>query len=145
MREAVGNAYLFYFVIIFVSIFIAILAGSLSYSKAFKVKNNIINIIEEDGGWIKDSTEGKINTMLGQIGYSVAPQNITDCGNVRGDKREQILHNRNKDYLYCVYQIEENRGIRYRVVTYIYFDIPVINEVFRVPVQGETATLIDLD
>ena len=136
---------LFYFVITFIAIFIAILAGSLGYSKAFKIKNNIINIIEEDGTW-STSTETKVNTMLNRIGYSVTPNNISSCPSIVENGRTITpSHDRTKDFLYCVYKLDENRGTRYRVVTYIYFEIPVISEVLRIPVQGETKTMIDFN
>ena len=49
MKEAIGNAALFYIIITFVVIMIMFFVGSLSYSKAFKVKNKIVEEIEKEG------------------------------------------------------------------------------------------------
>ena len=46
MKEAIANAGIYNLVIIFVIILLAFFIGSLSYSKAFKVKNKIIEEIE---------------------------------------------------------------------------------------------------
>ena len=42
MKEAIANAGVFNLVIIFVIVLLAFFIGSLSYSKAFKTKNKII-------------------------------------------------------------------------------------------------------
>ena len=46
MREAIGGTWLFGIVILFIALFSAFLAYSVSYTKAFNTKNEIINIIE---------------------------------------------------------------------------------------------------
>ena len=45
MREARGGTWLFGIVILFIALFSAFLAYSVSYTKAFNTKNEIINII----------------------------------------------------------------------------------------------------
>ena len=47
MREAIGGTWLTQLIIIFMLIFVAFLALSLNYTKAFKVKNEILSIIEK--------------------------------------------------------------------------------------------------
>lgn len=150
MRESIGNAYLYTFVIIFVIIFVAFLVGSISYSKAFKIKNVIINTIEKNEGW-NATTENEINDMLASIGYSVTPNGVGACPEFNGVRSS---YNRENGYFYCVYRLNEFDGINtnvneyrgeyYRVVTFISFDIPVINGVLRIPVQGETKNIFDL-
>ena len=48
MRESIGGAWLVGIVITFVVLFTSYLALSVNYSKAFKVKNDIISLIEEN-------------------------------------------------------------------------------------------------
>ena len=50
MRESIGGAWLFGIVITFIFMFSAFLAYSVSYAKAFNVKNEVINIIEQNMG-----------------------------------------------------------------------------------------------
>ena len=49
MREAIGGTWIFSIVIVFIVLFTSFLAISVNYSKAFRVKNGIINIIEKTG------------------------------------------------------------------------------------------------
>ena len=51
MREAIGGTWLFGIVILFIALFSAFLAYSVSYTKAFNTKNEIINIIERNEGF----------------------------------------------------------------------------------------------
>lgn len=154
MREATGNAYIFYFVIIFTGIFIALLVGSISYSKAFRVKNIIIDAIETDGGWITgdcsangNSTCAKTLAALREVGYKVA---TPDCSasDINATGTVTVMQN-NGGYDYCVYRISTSsdsanyRGDYYKVVAYIYFDIPIIGKMLEFPVSGETKNIYD--
>lgn len=58
MRESIGGAWLVGIVITFVVLFTSYLALSVNYSKAFKVKNEIISLIEENEG-LTDKTQEK--------------------------------------------------------------------------------------
>ena len=68
MKEAIANAGIFNLIIIFVIILLMFFIGSLSYSKAFKVKNKIVEEIEKDQGYTS-STEARVEEWLGNIGY----------------------------------------------------------------------------
>ena len=80
MREAVGNTFIVNLLLVFLGVMSALLIGSISYSKAFKVKNRIIYIIEKYGDW--DVTAGgenlvqaEIEANLRDIGYHLALAN----------------------------------------------------------------------
>ena len=47
MRQAIGTTWILQLVIIFMLIFVAFLSLSLNYTKAFKIKNEIITTIEK--------------------------------------------------------------------------------------------------
>ena len=47
MKEAVGNSMVLTFIFVFIAIFIILFVGSIAYSKGFKVRNRIIDIIEK--------------------------------------------------------------------------------------------------
>ena len=47
MRESIGNSYIFGIVIALIGVIFLILIGSLSYSRAFKIKTRMIEIIEK--------------------------------------------------------------------------------------------------
>lgn len=61
MRESIGGLWLFSIVITFIVLFVSFLAYSISYTRAFKVKNEIINYIERAEGFT--TTEGDIRNI----------------------------------------------------------------------------------
>ena len=50
MREAIGGTWLFGLVLTFIVFFASFLAVSINYSKAFNVKNNIVDLISKYEG-----------------------------------------------------------------------------------------------
>ena len=161
MKEAIANAGVFNLVILFVIILLAFFIGSLSYSKAFKVKNKIIEEIEKDQGYttgVNDSTEERIEDWMKNIGYRQNVGNVKNTANcestVSGNGgNDGILINKTSDYQYCVYEFDTctlnsdraKCGKYYRVIAYMYFDVPVISQLLRLPVSGETMIFNEID
>ena len=50
MREATGNALLTMMITSIIAVIMIFFVGSISYSKSYKIKNYIVNEIEEYGG-----------------------------------------------------------------------------------------------
>lgn len=140
MREAIANANVFNLVIVFVIVLLGFFVGSLSYSKAYKVKNMIVNEIEKNEGWDED-VQKKVEESLNNIGYRVMPSiNVrADCENKESDGEVVSV---NSKYEYCIFKFKKDRGsketVYYRVIAYMYFDVPLINSMTKVPVVGET-------
>lgn len=138
MREAIGSSLLFNIVLTIVIIMIAFLIGSLAYSKAFKVKNRIIDIIVKNEDY-NDAAKKEINDMLSEVGYRKQKLNSqTKCSS------DSLVDRGGYDY--CVYRktSSNNDGnYYYKVVTYMYFDIPVIGRLLTFPVSGETKVIYD--
>ena len=135
MREAIGSSLLFNLILTIIIIMVAFLIGSLAYSKAFKVKNRIIDIIEKNGSY--EGSENEINSVLSDIGYRKSRTNNT-C------KKDSLVSN--GTYEYCVYKLQSSEmagNYYYKVTTYMYFDIPVINSLLKFPVSGETKVIYD--
>ena len=160
MKEAIANAGIFNLVIIFVIILIAFFIGSLSYSKAFKVKNKILEEIEKDQAYttgVNNSTEDRVEEWIGNIGYRVNTgntRNTTNCPTAVGNGGERgKLVNTDGDYQYCVYEFntctaradKAKCGKYYRVTAYMYFDIPILSGLLRIPVSGETMIFNEID
>lgn len=117
MREATGGALLIKIMLIFIAIYISFLAVSINYSLAFRVKNELISIIEVNEGY-SETTDQQIRQYLGEVGYTK-----------RGNK------------WYDVRAMDTPRGPYYKVTTYISFDFPVIGTFFTFPINGETRVL----
>lgn len=143
MREAIGNGLLMNLVIVIVSIVILFFVGILSYSKAYRIKNRIIEVIEEFGDY-NSSAVDMISTDLKNVGY-YAPSK----------KNCNETNENTTSYNYCIYRIDnqekvtgsgktntvEDGSYYYQVVTYVQFQFPVIGNLIKIPVKGETKIL----
>ncbi|MBR3199283.1 MAG: hypothetical protein IKG27_04640 [Bacilli bacterium] len=145
MKEAIANAGVFNLIIIFTIILMAFFIGSLGYSKAFKVKNYIINEIEKNEKWSRGVQE-KVDNWLGEIGYRRDGARKS-CPVIN---KKSAINDLQSSYHYCVYEFTNVRNEKgsasritrsskyYRVIAYMYFDVPVIGELVKIPVTGET-------
>lgn len=145
MRESIGNSYVFNIIIVFVGIIILILIGSLSYSKAFKIKTKVISIIEKNKGYNNTTVRTEIDDYLNTAGYRVTRTSERNnsslrCKDVNGVK----AMNTGNNYDYCIYRFDTVRGPYYRVTVFISFDIPVISSYLRIPMSGETRVIYEL-
>lgn len=145
MREAIGGGWLLTFVIVFVMLFSSYLAVSINYTKAFKVKNKIIDLIETNEGFTESknrdlnslseeelekdkSTEAKIFKVLKDIGYYTTLNVICDP---QEDGEAQSGG-------YCVKRIPAGLGAYYKVKTFILFELDLFNFTIQIPIKGET-------
>lgn len=144
MRESISNTFIFNLILVFITILIVLLVGSLSYSKAYKVKNKIIEIIEKHNSY--EAAREDISNVLKSIGYRVNRTGQQNCRPQTNDGGQSVYAiNKNSDYRYCVYPFSTARGRYYRVVAYMYFDIPIIGREIEIPVYGETKIIYELN
>ena len=135
MREAIGGSQVFNIIIIFLGIIIVLLVGSLSYSKVFKIKTKVINIIENNNGYNDDKVRTEIENYLRSTGYTVTKTNTSNtCPNINGVEAINTI----KSYDYCVYRFDTVKGSYYRVTVFISYDFPIISSYLRIPISGET-------
>ena len=140
MRESIGNAFLFNVIIVFTLIIILLLVGSLSYSKAFRVKNRIVEIIEKYKDYNMDA-KTEIEANLKSIGYKTNPNFTQKCS----DRGGTVMTDTSTLYRYCIVKFEDNpKGVYFGVTSYMYFEIPVIHSILEFPIYGETAVLYDM-
>ena len=159
MREAIGGNWLFNIVIFFVILFTGYLCMSINHTKAFNVKDDIIKIIERRNGFDNlsavNSTSDKaiindIVASLKQFGYrntSVCPS--SDGGSAwYGFDREGNKDNSNRNSAFCIREIDATGGKEdlastsyYQVVVFYQLDLPVINNLFRFKIKGDTKLL----
>ena len=137
MKAAIGNSLLLGIILTFVTTVLLILISSIVYTKAFRIKNKIVDVIEKYETYDTEKTQPEIDLLLREIGYKAnAFSNNASCSRY-GD--ESSLENSSSLYHYCVFRIEteKSNGYYYKVVTFAYLDIPLVNAV-QVPVYGET-------
>ena len=148
MKDAVGGSLLLNIVVIIVSIVILFFVGIIAYSKAYKIKNRIIEVIEKNENYSPDIAKEQLNNDLGRAGYIVASREQIN-NKCNGNNLNKIDYG--TGYLYCVYlknceNYDETTGVcegerNYEVVTYIHFNFPVIGDLMTFEVKGETKTL----
>lgn len=123
MRDAFGGAVNVLFIAIFIAIVNGYLAFTANYNKAFRIKNRIISLIEQNEGYDSSDEELKkrIKEEMTKIGYTAKDLNINGyiC---------------DKDYGYCVKDetapgsSPELTKKQYTVVAVVNVDIPVFKK-----------------
>lgn len=140
MREAVGGTWLFGIVISFIVLFSSYLAVSVNYSKAFQVKNKIVQNIEHNIGLNSDA-QAQNDTYMKSVGHAV----YSKC---KAGSHGFIPEPNNMGYLYCIDKITDDgaqhglKTTRYNVTVYFRLDLPIVGGIFTFPVTGETKNLI---
>ncbi len=144
MKESIAQAFILNLILFFFVILVLLLFGSINYSKAYKVKNRIITIIEKYGELSNDAKDEIVDNMV-KAGY----QTTTDGDN----KCEKLVNNGElvyplkddftgvRHYDYCVIEHDSSVGKYYQVVVYMKFEIPIIGGFLEFPVKGETKAL----
>lgn len=128
MRESIGGAVMLKVVMLFIIIINSYLALSVNYSKAFKVKNRIISLIEQYESY--DLAEKKIYEYLNETNYKVY-----DASCPSGYVSDPL------GYGFCYARIQDTtKGYYYKVVTYINIELAILNMIFQEPfkITGET-------
>ena len=68
MRQSIGTTFMLNFIILFIFLVFAFLAGTLSYYKAYRINNSIVNAIERFQGY-NDYSIQEINIKLQNLAY----------------------------------------------------------------------------
>lgn len=150
MKEAIGTSFVFNLIMVFVAIMIALFVGSLAYSKGFKVRNRVIDIIEKHGGYT-EAAQKEIDENLSTIGYRIstdATKQKTKCSeqfekHMGAESGSIEQNNTNTNYNYCVFSYNTSKGLYYGVTVYIHFDVPFLGDFFEIPVYGETRVIFE--
>lgn len=140
MREAFGGTFMMYVFIIFLTVYAVFIAIAFNYARAFRVKNKIIDYIEQKEG-IADFNNnggviGEINSYLANANYLVRGITSSVCNGydyVNTDRGYCI------DKVNAVSNIDGMSASYYRVMTFVRLQIPFLEWFdFTIPVKGET-------
>jgi len=175
MKGAIGSAFILDIVITLIIIFFTLIIGSMAYTKAYKIKNFIVNSVEK-----YEDMRGPLNTIsfnhvswadmvnpyLRESGYIISSKKkqcpVKTQKDTRGVEKEiEIIKNTKiGDYEYCIYKnthdnrygseihnkiIPIKKNYHYIVLVYMKFDIPVIGKFIKIPITGETRTFYTID
>ena len=133
MRESFGGAFIIKLALIFIIIYVSFMAVAINYAKAFRVKNGVINILEQYqySGVANDPALEQVHTYLNSVPYHYGDNvNILNhCQNQGGNLTEDGA---------CIVTKGSEESRYYRVITYISIDFPFFQLHMIIPISGET-------
>ena len=136
MRDAFGSAFSIKLMIIFLMLYVSFICVAINYSRAFRVKNRIINIIEQHEGY--DETAGSaIESYLLSTGYFITEDEVNICNGCSFYSPGYSILQKNAT--------GTNAPKYYYVETYLVFNIPIINVSFPISISGETRRIETLN
>ncbi len=141
MKEALGGVLSFQAIFIFLVLMIGLLLFSVSYTKSFHMKNQLVTIIEQYEG-LTPSASDKIDDYANRLNYSLSSTSAYEnkCRSLGYEPYTQTLDNGEK-FVFCV-RCEladvtgtsnsdlEYKGAQYTVATFVNINIPIINKIF---------------
>ncbi len=152
MREAVGGAFALQIILAFVLLINGYLAYSVNYTRAFRVKNGIIDIIEQSEGYTTNA-QSQIASYVQRMNYYVPADYFDETSVFDGLDPSEYTCDRTAGY--CVHAINVSgnknsgnyRGTYYQVVTFVNINIPFLNRFLPLgnylQVSGETTTIYE--
>ena len=161
MREAIGGTWLFNLVIFFILLFAGYMCLSINYSKAFNVKDKIVNEVERNGG-IKnfgnknDNALHNISEYMKKVGYRTkgkCDKDLFEDGYGCDRDGKCVDFNPNTLYAYCIKEITYDKAYTgsvpgefvylsyYQMQVFYHLDLPVIRSVFNFNIKGDTKML----
>jgi len=156
MRDAIGGIFNIQALLVFIVLVSSYLAFSVNYTKAFRMKNKIIDIIEQNEGIdSRGRVNEKVQEYARQIGYT-APRNLSQpvvSGGITFPDCELSL-----GYCYRRVTVEQKGNEKiaagvpkeyYEIVTFVNIDLPLIRNIFpnfdMFRVTGSTKTIYKMN
>lgn len=150
MRDAFGSTFMFKLIIIFIVFYVSFMTIAVSYAKVFRVKNGVIDILEQ---YQYDSVGSRAQDVIGRVNdyLSKFPYNEGTNSNVeklcKEDSRNQnasgvTYENQFTENGACIIRTDLGKGsVFYEVVVYLVVSFPLFNQDFVIPIRGETTTI----
>ena len=153
MRDAIGGSFIIKLFLVFLATYIIFIGIALNFARAFRVKNNLIDIIEQNEGInnmdyvnVDNGVIGKIEARLRSVGYNLTGKvQAVDCKlafNIPVNETDENLHFYNRGYCIRpsgVMPIDEDIDAEYyQVATFVDIYIPLLELHYLIPEKGET-------
>ena len=136
MKDSVGSTVLMKIFAVFMVVYIILMASILNYTKTFRIKNQIINIINRQGGYNASARQEIADYIEKSSMYMECTllEGSNDFGSDPNNKKCEI-----KEYV-----VEDAAGGKYyKVKVYVTFQFPLIKQTLQIPITGETKRLFD--
>ncbi len=148
MRESQGATFLFQIVIVFVLLFTGYLCLSINYARAFRVKDEVVNIVERNKGYV-DVTQKEVAAYLKKVGYRTTGKCDNDIDDQNGpytayDANGESQGTGNKG-VFCMRKVVSNSGddetptrVYYQVQVFYRLDLPIFSDTFVFKASGDS-------
>ena len=156
MKQSINSTATMQIMIAFILLFVGFLAVYMNFSRTFKVKNEVISIIERKQGLTTNGSETGaveiIDNYLLHIGYHNQGHCPIGDGrwygvntNTASAQKIEIASN-NKEYNYCVKKTDGYDKIMpnkayYEILMFFDFDLPVFGNMSTFRVEGTTVDI----
>lgn len=133
MRDAIGGAMTLQIILIFLVLVTCILAFSVNYAKAFRLKNAVLDTIE-DGQGVSQKVSEQLDETRSNVGYGI-DWKIKDyhCKNGICIQFNEVTDNATRAK-YCGTVKENDTSCTvgsYSVVTFIYVNVPIMQNILQ--------------
>ena len=147
MRETIGSTWIMQLMFGFILLFVSFLAITISYSKSFRIKNELTSIIEKYGGYNSTSSKiiGDYVRGLGYYNRGRCPERSLGVSDLSTGKPVEVSGS--GLYYYCIKkEVVGNKSISniyYEVTTFYKFNLPIVGDITTFSVKGKTTDLTD--
>lgn len=136
MKDAFGGSFILRIMLIFFVVFICFMTVAINFAKTFRIKNNVINILERSRYSSFEEAEASIDTYLKKIYYSYPKDRYPNV-----EKNCKSQGGNLTDYGVCIVTNQSSKNFYYKVTAYIVMDFPLFDVGFVIPITGETKLL----
>lgn len=147
MKDAFGGSFILRIMLTFFVVFICFMTASITISKVFRIKNNVINILERSDPKKLSKTGGTIENIdvyLQKSSYSYA-----NVDNVKNDCIKQNGTLTGNGVCIVSYingsgesnSIENAVSVYYKVTAYVVVDFPLFHLGTVIPISGESKVI----
>ena len=154
MREAVGSYFLTTIVITFIVLFTGYMCLSINMNKAYKVKNEVINIIQKNNGLNSEAIE-QIQDYMTKIGYRTSGNCNANVSKYEGKYDGYGISGtsaKSKNTVFCVRPVQTVYTATdvtsqfppveyYQIKVFFGIDLPIVRNLFSFSLQGSTKKL----
>ena len=138
MRDAFGGVFTMNFLLVFIFIYVAFTAVSLNYAKAFRVKNAVIDFVEQNE--ISSLNRTYFDDKLSQLDEIVEKMDYhVSCSQIGAAEGETKVDMQVKSYCYKGIRISiaetqnidgtDSKKIKYKVSTGAYWNLGALNKI----------------
>ncbi len=145
MKDAFGGTFMLNILLIFFVIFICFMTVAISITRTFRIKNNVINIIERNDVTDKSDSglKSKVINYLDSINYYYDDNYTSLVRHCNQQQQSDKFNGLVKGYINGVCLVPEgtNDDYYYKVYSYIVIDFPFFHLGTFIPIGGESKKL----